>query len=336
MNDEFFRSKVVIVTGAAGFIGSHLCDKLLDLGAKVHGLDNLITGQENNLSEAKKNRNFFFHQVDLNDEQATLAVLQKIHADSGIDAVLHFASPASPPLYQRWPTQTYLVNTLALHNLLTWLKENAPASRLLFAGTSEVYGTPLEHPQKETYWGNVNPNGPRSCYDEAKRLGETICGVFYRDFDFDTRIVRIFNTYGPRMSLNDGRILPQFIKEYLANEKLTIYGDGSQTRSYCYIDDLVRGILTFLAAADLAGETINLGNPHEFTVLETAKIFNETVGRPDDDFQYLCLPKDDPTRRQPDITKAQKLLHYQPTVEFRTGLQLMIASYKKENREDES
>ncbi|MDO5561311.1 MAG: SDR family NAD(P)-dependent oxidoreductase [bacterium] len=331
MNDEFFRSKVVIVTGAAGFIGSHLCDKLLELGAKVHGLDNLITGQESNLSEAKKNQNFSFHQVDLNDEQATLAVLQKIQAEDGLDAVLHFASPASPPLYQRWPTQTYLVNTLALHNLLTWLKENVPASRLLFAGTSEAYGTPLEHPQKETYWGNVNPNGPRSCYDEAKRLGETICGVFYRDFDFDTRIVRIFNTYGPRMSLADGRILPQFIKEYLANEKLTIYGDGSQTRSYCYIDDLVRGILTFLAAPDLAGETINLGNPHEFTVLETAKIFNEAVGRPDDDFQYLCLPKDDPTRRQPDITKAQKLLQYRPTVEFRDGLKLMIASYKKEN-----
>ena len=328
MNEEFFRSKTVIVTGAAGFIGSHLCDKLLSLGAKVHGLDNLITGSESNLTEAKKNQNFAFHHLDLNDEKATIEVLTKIKAADGIDVVLHFASPASPPLYQRWPTQTYLVNTLALHNLLTWLKEQVPAGRLLFAGTSEAYGTPLEHPQKETYWGNVNPNGPRSCYDEAKRLGETICGVFYRDFSYDTRIVRIFNTYGPRMSLVDGRILPQFIKEYLAGEKLTIYGDGSQTRSYCYIDDLVRGLLAFAAAADLAGETINLGNPHEFTVLETAKIFNQLVDRANDDFEYHPLPKDDPTRRQPDIDKAKKLLHYQPTMEFREGLKLMIESYQ--------
>lgn len=330
MQTDWFQGKVILVTGAAGFIGSHLCDKLLRLGAKVVGVDNLVTGQETNLEWALAQENFKFVRLDLNDETELKKTLGQIQAQHGrLDGVLHFASPASPPLYQKYPTQTYLVNTLALHNLLTWLKENQPQARLLFAGTSEAYGTPLEHPQKETYWGNVNPNGVRSCYDEAKRLGETICGVFYRDFGLDTRIVRIFNTYGPRMNLEDGRILPQFIKEYLAGEKLTVYGDGQQTRSYCYIDDLCRGILTFLAVDDLVGETINLGNDGEFTVLQTAQLFNKMVGRAADEIEFQTLPKDDPTRRQPDLSKARQLLGYEPEVAFETGLQKMIQSYQE-------
>lgn len=329
MNEEFFKSKIVIVTGAAGFIGSHLCDKLLTLGAKVVGLDNLITGKKENLREAEKSENFQFREVDLNDEQATMKIFAQTQADFGsIDLVLHFASPASPPLYQKYPTQTYLVNTLALHNMLTFLKNNQPKARLLFAGTSEAYGTPLEHPQKETYWGNVNPNGIRSCYDEAKRLGETICGVFYRDFGLDTRIVRIFNTYGPRMDLHDGRILPEFIKKWQADEKITIYGDGSQTRSYCYVSDLVTGILAFAGGGEeLKGETINLGNSREFTILETAKIFNRLIGRSENEYEFLPLPKDDPTRRQPDISKARRLLQFEPKVAFEEGLKMMVESY---------
>lgn len=329
MNEEFFKTKTIIVTGAAGFIGSHLCDKLLNLGAKVVGLDNLITGNKENLAAAEKSENFHFEEVDLNDEQAMVKIFTQIKSDFGkIDLVLHFASPASPPLYQKYPTQTYLVNTLALHNMLTWLKNNQPEARLLFAGTSEAYGTPLEHPQAETYWGNVNPNGIRSCYDEAKRLGETICGVFYRDFGLDTRIVRIFNTYGPRMALHDGRILPEFIKKWQAGEKITVYGNGSQTRSYCYISDLVTGILAFAGGAEeLKGETINLGNPREFTVLETAKIFNSLIGKPENEYEFLPLPKDDPTRRQPDISKARSLLQFEPKVAFEAGLKMMIESY---------
>ncbi len=326
---DFFRSKVVIVTGAAGFIGSHLCDWLLAMGAVVVGVDNFITGQEKNLTACRKKPNFDFFNTDLNEEAALKQMLNQVLSKRGrIDAILHFASPASPPLYQKYPTQTYLVNTLALHNLLTFLHDHQPEARLLFAGTSEAYGTPLEHPQKESYWGNVNPNGLRSCYDESKRLGETICGVFYRDFNLDTRIVRIFNTYGPRMSLEDGRILPQFISQYLSDKKLTVYGDGQQTRSYCYIDDLVRGILTFLAKTTLAGETINLGNDDEFTVLQTAELFNQAVGREKDYYEFASLPQDDPPRRQPDLSKAKKLLDYQPKTKFVHGLKKMIESYQ--------
>lgn len=330
MIEQFFTSKTVLVTGAAGFIGSHLCDKLLELGAQVIGLDNFVTGNENNLTQAKENERFQLAKVDLNDQEALLAQLGQLKlTDKGRNLIiLHFASPASPPLYQKYPTETYLVNTLALHNLLAWMKDYAPAGRLLFAGTSEAYGNPLEHPQKETYWGNVNPNGPRSCYDEAKRLGETICGVFYRQFGLDTRIIRIFNTYGPRMDLNDGRVLPQFIKEYLAGENLTIYGDGSQTRSYCFVSDLVDGVLKFVASADLAGETINLGNPGEYTILETAQLFNETVDREPQLLEYLPLPTDDPVRRQPNIDKARRLLDWAPQVDFKTGLEMMINSYQ--------
>lgn len=327
-NDEFFRSKVVLITGAAGFIGSHLVEKMLKVGAQVIGIDNYITGNKQNLETVVNDENFMLIEQDLNDQAGLLAALEKIQDKyHHLDIVLHFASPASPPGYQAHPTETYLVNTLALHNILTWLRDHAPQARLLFAGTSEAYGNPQVHPQVETYWGNVNPNGPRSCYDEAKRLGETICGVFYRDFGINTRIIRIFNTYGPRMDLNDGRILPQFIKEVKAGTKLTVYGDGSQTRSYCYVDDLVEGITRFLAS-EYAGETVNLGNPGEYTVLETAKIVNEVTGRDPEMIEFRQLPVDDPLRRQPDISKAKQLLDWEPKIAFRDGLTKMLAYYE--------
>ena len=248
----------------------------------------------------------------------------------GLDLVLHFASPASPPAYQANPVETYLVNSSGTHNLLSYLEENSPNTRFLFASTSEVYGDPLIHPQKEDYFGNVNPNGERSCYDESKRLGETICGVFTRTYKMDVRIVRIFNTYGPKMRYDDGRILPNFINQALEKTPLTVYGDGKQTRSYCFVDDLVRGILLFASKDDLQGQTINLGNPEEYTVLETAvlvqKIVNQSVGQ--ENILFANLPKDDPTRRKPDINKAQTLLNFHPEVDFRTGLSKTIEYFK--------
>lgn len=328
-NNNYFTNKVGIITGAAGFIGSHLTDKLLGLGSRIIGIDNCLTGKKKNLHSALKQTNFTFYQTDIIPEHTLIPLLDKVRSTHGqIDFMAHLASPASPPLYQRYPCETYLVNSLATHNLLSWLKSQAPSARFLFASTSEVYGDPLVHPQKEDYWGNVNPNGVRSCYDESKRMGETIGGVFYRDFGLDVRIMRIFNTYGPRMDLQDGRILPQFIQQALAGEKLTIYGDGSQTRSYCYVDDLVAGIVSYLSAPALAGATLNLGNPVEFSVKQTAKIFNQLLGRSTNEIEYLPLPADDPKKRQPDISKAKKLLGFTPQVSFKQGLAQMLASYQ--------
>ncbi|MBQ6436114.1 SDR family NAD(P)-dependent oxidoreductase [bacterium] len=342
MSEDFFANKVVILAGAGGFIGSNLTDKLLELGAKVIGIDNFITGKEVNLEKAKEHENFQLQKIDLNDQAALMTTLEQAKEKYGqIDVFLHFASPASVPGYQTHPVETYLVNSIATHNILAWLKANSPETRFLFASTSEVYGNPQVHPQVETYWGNVNPNGPRSCYDESKRLGETICGVFHRDFGMNTRIIRIFNTYGPRMDLDDGRILPQFIKQVKMGAKLTVYGDGSQTRSYCFVSDLVEGILRFVAADGLAGETVNLGNPGEFTVLETAKIVNEVMGRSEDMITFAPLPKDDPMRRQPDISKAKKLIDWEPVVPFADGLTQMLQFYgllsgEKEAKTDNS
>jgi nucleoside-diphosphate-sugar epimerase len=245
--------------------------------------------------------------------------------------ILHFASPASPPRYQAFPVETYLVNSLATHHLAQYIKHQAPTCRMVFASTSEVYGDPAEHPQSETYWGNVNPNGVRSCYDEAKRLGETICGVHHRDFGLDIRIVRIFNTYGPRMDPADGRIIPQFVTEALRQQPLSVYGDGQQTRSYCYVDDLVRGIIEFANREELAGVTVNLGNPEEYTVLETAEIIFELIrghAPTEQEMSFRPLPKDDPVRRQPDISKAQQLLDWHPQTSFRQGLQPTIEHFR--------
>lgn len=334
----YFANKTVLITGAAGFIGSHLVDQALAFGARVIGVDNLITGRRVNLTAALQNPNFRF--LEANVSLPTTSYLDNFLDElklseptfAKIDLVLHFASPASPPAYQNSPVETYLVNSSGTHNLLTYLQEKSPETRFLFASTSEIYGDPLVHPQKEDYFGNVNPNGERSCYDEAKRLGETICGVFTRNYQMDVRIVRIFNTYGPRMRYDDGRILPNFINQALQQQPLTVYGQGQQTRSYCYVDDLVRGILLLASGDGLEGQTVNLGNPEEFTVLETAvlvqKIINGQVTK--ENVVFGDLPSDDPSRRKPDITKASELLGFAPETTFRQGLEKTIAYFRTE------
>lgn len=319
---DYLKNKKVVVTGAAGFLGSHLVDQLLKFKAEVVGIDNLLTGRIKNLDQAKVNPNFTF--VQANAAESPLLYLPENFVP---DLVLHFASPASPPRYQEYPIETYLINSTGCHVWLSYLRQHNPSGRFLFASTSEVYGDPLVHPQPETYWGNVNPNGVRSCYDEGKRLGETICGVFERDFDLDVRIVRIFNTYGPRIDPDDGRVIPNFIKQALAGENLTIYGDGQQTRSYCYVSDLVEGILKLASIQNGKGQTVNLGNPIEKTVLETAKAIAQATNH-SPDFIYQDLPGDDPTRRQPDISKASELLNWQPKVDFETGLKDTIDHFK--------
>lgn len=314
-------NQTVLITGAAGFIGSHLADALLSMGATVYGVDNFLTGRPENVAHLDSNDRFQFIQADV--IQSPQAYLPE---DVTFDYIFHFASPASPPRYQDHPVETYLVNSLGTHQLLQYLLLTNPNGRFIFASTSEVYGDPLEHPQKETYWGNVNPNGPRSCYDEAKRLGESICGVHQRDFGVDVRIVRIFNTYGPRMDVDDGRIIPNTAKQILAGQPVHIFGDGTQTRSYCYVSDLVAGIVKLVTLPDLAGATINIGNPGEFTVLETAEMMLQAAQEmnlttlTELELQFEPLPIDDPTRRRPDITQAQKALSWEPKVSFAEGL----------------
>lgn len=335
---EYFNGKTVLITGVAGFIGSHLAEQILSFGGRVIGIDNFITGRRVNLVEQLKNPKFHLLEanVSLPTESYLENFLDTLKIDGSdftqIDLVLHFASPASPPAYQANPIETYLVNSSGTHNLLSYFEEKNPETRFLFASTSEVYGDPLVHPQKEDYFGNVNPNGERSCYDESKRLGETICGVFERNYGMDIRIVRIFNTYGPRMRYDDGRILPNFINQALDKKALTVYGDGKQTRSYCFINDLVRGILLLASKDGLKGQTVNVGNPEEYTVLETAvlvqKIINNSVG--EENIQFTNLPKDDPARRKPDISKAKELFNFAPEVDFRTGLTKTIEYFKTE------
>jgi nucleoside-diphosphate-sugar epimerase len=329
MSDSFFSGKQALITGAAGFIGSHLSQALLSAGSTVTGVDNFLTGQREHLPALSQHPNFHFIEADVTTSPATY-----LPVDYRPDFILHFASPASPPRYQAHPVETYLVNSYGTHVLLSYLKEVNPAGRFVFAGTSEAYGDPAVHPQTESYWGNVNPNGPRSCYDEAKRLGETICGVFARDFNMDTRIVRIFNTYGPQMDPADGRVIPNLLSQALAHQPITIYGDGSQTRSYCFVSDLVAGILAMASTENLKGETINLGNPQERTILETAQVIAQVLRSIPEyaDFalqlEYKPLPKDDPTRRRPDITKAQQLLAWTPQIDFETGLKQTIPYFQ--------
>ncbi len=326
----YFHQKTVLVTGAAGFIGSHLCERLLAGGAQVLGVDNFLTGRKKNVEHLVKRYPDEFHLIEADAIQPPETYLPK---NIELDAVFHFASPASPPRYQAYPVETYLINSLGTHHLLQYLKHNFPQAQLIFASTSEVYGDPEQHPQPESYWGNVNPNGIRSCYDEAKRLGETICGVHYRDFGLDIRLVRIFNTYGPRINPEDGRVIPQFFQEALQGIPYSIHGDGSQTRSYCYVDDLVEGILRFMTVPHLEGETINLGNPEEYTVLQTAKIIDQIVyGKGHQpEFKYFDLPQDDPTRRQPDIRKAKQLLNWTPSVPFTTGLTRTLEFFRTDH-----
>lgn len=324
---SLMQNKLILVTGAAGFVGSHLVDKLLTLGANVVGVDNFVTGNKANLALALEHPQFHLLEADVIQEPNSYLQSAK---SSKFDFIFHLASPASPPRYQEHPRETYRVNSLGTERLLEFLLQTSPTGRFVFASTSEVYGDPQEHPQKESYWGHVNPNGLRSCYDEGKRLGETICGVYQREFGLDLRIARIFNTYGPRLDPKDGRIISNFITQALANEKLSIYGNGTQTRSYCYVSDLISGLVALALKDEAKGKTVNLGNPEEHSVKHTAQlVFAAVNGQGKSaEFKYLGLPADDPTRRQPDISLAKTLLGWQPTVSFQQGLALTIAWFR--------
>jgi dTDP-glucose 4,6-dehydratase len=303
----------VVITGAAGFIGSHLAETLLDRGFSVIGIDNLLTGDIANIAHLR-NRDFEFIKHD---------VTNYIYIDGPVDYVLHWASPASPIDYLELPIPTLKVGALGTHKALGLAK--AKNARFVLASTSEVYGDPLEHPQKETYWGNVNPIGPRGVYDEAKRFAEAITVAYHRYHGLDAKIVRIFNTYGPRMRVRDGRAVPEFISQCLRNQDVTVFGDGKQTRSFCYISDLVDGIIR-LMLSDL-NEPVNIGNPTEMTIEEIAKVIIEMTGSRSK-IVYKPLPTDDPKVRRPDITRARTLLGWEPKVALRDGLTQTIAYFR--------
>ena len=306
--------QTVLITGAAGFLGSHLCDRFIAEGYKVIGMDNLITGDLKNIEHLFPLKNFEFCHHD---------VSKFVHVAGHLDFILHFASPASPIDYLKIPIQTLKVGSLGIHNLLGLAKEKN--ARILIASTSEVYGDPTVHPQPESYWGNVNPIGPRGVYDEAKRFQEAITMAYHTYHGVETRIVRIFNTYGPRMRLNDGRVLPAFIGQALRGEDLTIFGDGSQTRSFCYVDDLVEGIYRLLLS-DYA-MPVNVGNPAEITIKDFAEEIIKLTGT-SQKVMYKDLPKDDPKQRQPDITIAKKLLDWTPKIDRAEGLKRTYAYFK--------
>jgi len=307
--------KHAVVTGGAGFLGSHLCDYLLDKEYRVTCIDNFITGSPENIAHLKNNPDFSFMKHD---------VTKHITIEDDVDVILHFASPASPVDYQKFPIPTLKVGALGTHNALGLAK--AKKARILVASTSEVYGDPLVHPQPESYWGNVNPIGPRGCYDEAKRFLEAMTMAYHRTHQVDTRIVRIFNTYGPRQRLNDGRVVPTFITQALRGEEISIFGDGSQTRSFCYVDDLVNGIYKLLMS-DYTGP-VNVGNPAEFTVKELAEIVIAETNS-SSTLTYLDLPVDDPKVRRPDIALARKKLDWQPTISLKEGLQRSLPYFKE-------
>jgi dTDP-glucose 4,6-dehydratase len=301
-------SKRVLITGAAGFLGSHLCDRFIAEGFQVVGMDNLITGDIKNIEHLFPLKSFEFYNHDVSNF---------VHVSGKLDYILHFASPASPIDYLKIPIQTLKVGSLGTHNLLGLAKEKK--ARFLIASTSEVYGDPTVHPQPEEYWGNVNPVGPRSVYDEAKRFQEAITMAYHTFHGLETRIVRIFNTYGPRMRLNDGRVLPAFIGQALRGEDLTIFGDGTQTRSFCYVDDLVEGIYRLLMS-DYA-LPVNIGNPNEITMNDFAREIIKLTGT-SQKIINLPLPTDDPKQRRPDITKAQNILGWEPKINRAEGLKI--------------
>lgn len=303
-----------LITGGAGFIGSHLCDYFLRLGHEVICMDNLLTGDISNIAHIR-NQNFLFIKHD---------VTNYIYVEGQLDYLLHLASPASPIDYEKLPIQTLKVGSLGTHKALGLAKEKK--ATFLLASTSEVYGDPLIHPQSEEYWGNVNPIGPRGVYDEAKRFAEAMTMAYHRVHGVDTRIIRIFNTYGPRMRLEDGRAIPSFVTQALRGEDISVFGDGSQTRSFCFVSDLVEGIYRVL----MAGETrpVNLGNPRELTILELAReIVHLTESR--SKIVFTPLPQDDPKRRQPDISRARQLCGWDPKVEFAVGLRETIAYFRE-------
>ena len=312
--------KRILITGAAGFLGSHLCDRFIKEGFHVVGMDNLITGTLKNIEHLFKLKEFEFYHHD---------VSKFVHVPGTLDYILHFASPASPIDYLKIPIQTLKVGSLGTHNLLGLAKTKQ--ATILVASTSEVYGDPLVHPQPEDYWGNVNPVGPRGVYDEAKRFQEAITMAYHTFHHLDTRIARIFNTYGPRMRLNDGRALPAFIGQSLRGEDLTIFGDGSQTRSFCYVDDLVEGIYRLLKSDYVY--PVNIGNPDEISIRDFAEEIIKITGTTQK-IVYLPLPQDDPKQRQPDITLAKKILGWEPKVKRTEGLKITYHYFKNLSPEE--
>ncbi len=315
MQTNSSSQKRILITGAAGFLGSHLCDRFIKEDYHVIGMDNLITGSMRNIEHLfpLKSFEFYFHDVT-----------KFVHVPGKLDYILHFASPASPIDYLKIPIQTLKVGSLGTHNLLGLAKEKH--SRFLIASTSEIYGDPTVHPQNEEYWGNVNPIGPRGVYDEAKRFQEAITMAYHTYHGLDTRIVRIFNTYGPRMRLNDGRALPAFFSQAISGEDITVFGDGSQTRSFCYVDDLVEGIYRLLLSDYVF--PVNIGNPDEITIKEFAEEIIKLTGT-NQKIIYTPLPTDDPKQRQPDITKAKEILGWEPKVSRKEGLKITYDYFKK-------
>ncbi|WP_425235174.1 UDP-glucuronic acid decarboxylase family protein [Ulvibacterium sp.] len=312
--------KKILITGAAGFLGSHLCDRFIKEGFHVVGMDNLITGDIKNIEHLFPLENFEYYHHD---------VTKFVHVPSKLDYILHFASPASPIDYLKIPIQTLKVGALGTHNLLGLAKEKK--ARILIASTSEIYGDPLVHPQSEDYYGNVNTIGPRGVYDEAKRFQESITMAYHRFHGLDTRIVRIFNTYGPRMRLNDGRVVPAFMGQALRGDDLTIFGDGSQTRSFCYVDDQIEGIYRLLFSNFT--EPVNIGNPHEISIKEFAEEIIKLTGI-NQRIIYKPLPQNDPLQRQPDITRAKEVLGWEPKVKREEGLKIVYDYFKSLSPED--
>lgn len=304
----------VLLSGIAGFIASHLGERLLHEGHAVVGIDNFLSGDARNLEHLRGRDGFTFVQAD---------VTNPISIDGPFDAVMHLASPASPKDYLQSPIETLLVGSVGTRNMLEVARVNG--ARFLLSSTSECYGDPVEHPQTESYWGNVNPVGPRSCYDESKRFAESMTMAYHRKFGVQTRIARIFNTYGPRMKLDDGRVVPAFLDQALQGKPITVFGDGRQTRSFCYVSDLVDGLLRLLRSDEIY--PVNLGNPQEMTMLEFAQYIQRLTGT-NSRIEFQPLPEDDPKRRRPDISKAKRALHWEPTVKLEDGLRETIAYFQ--------
>ena len=305
----------ILLTGAAGFLGSHISKKLIDNNHEVIGLDDLSTGSIKNIEQLINHAKYSFIEHDV-----------RIPYQANVDAILNFACPASPVNYQKDPVRTIETNFLGMINMLHLAKETG--ARIIQASTSEIYGDPTQSPQKESYWGNVNPIGIRSCYDEGKRAAETLCFDYRRQYNLDTRVIRIFNTYGPNMAIGDGRVVSNFLVQALRNEPINIYGDGKQTRSFCYVSDLVEGIYKLLQLNENPNTPINLGNPNEFTILELAKVVVE-ITNSKSEIVNNPLPQDDPKQRCPDISLAKSVLNWNPTIELREGIEKTAAYFKK-------